>query len=308
MHPSWTQFKVLPGKKGPTVAISPGAQYDACKAVFANHSIFSTKITHGGRHAGAREAEQHGVSRDDIAAGGRWMVGQNKLGLHYLSRLPIRCAFAMAGFKDKPFSLPRNKINPPIELQRTIFGWIEEVFGAFGTPEYDAWAADCLRYMQETHENVDVRVGAERDFRQMETVTASSSSSSSGAGAATGAGRVARPASVVALRGFLAMLVRFRKVILQDAAVMLHKGWMSTVIDNEVFQTPLFLRYQEELVAVLDELESNALHQYEPMVPELVDGFRSIRDDHTSQFQQMRLQIQSMQATQQAMLQSQQAM
>ncbi|KAF9997320.1 hypothetical protein BGZ65_007101 [Modicella reniformis] len=68
-------------------------------------------------------------------------------------------------------------------------------------------------------------------------------------------------------RGFLKLLVRIRRIILQDAAVRLHIGQPNKILDKELFQSPEFKAFQEDVVANLD--------RYSPDIRE--NGTRSRR-------------------------------
>ena len=57
----------------------------------------------------------------------------------------------MAGFWDKAFHLPRNKVTPSLESQRMIFPWIEDYFG----PENETQKKICEKEMREVDENED---------------------------------------------------------------------------------------------------------------------------------------------------------
>ncbi|OAD81262.1 hypothetical protein PHYBLDRAFT_161881 [Phycomyces blakesleeanus NRRL 1555(-)] len=57
----------------------------------------------------------------------------------------------MTGFWGKPFSLARNGVSPPMELQKMLFPWIEDYFGVSNAE----WVAVCEKEMNEVDENED---------------------------------------------------------------------------------------------------------------------------------------------------------
>ncbi|KAG0009279.1 hypothetical protein BGZ82_004120, partial [Podila clonocystis] len=58
--------------------------------------VYSTKVTHSGRHAGTSEAYHLGLSLDNIRHLGRWVIGQMES--FYAPRNPIIGVFYMAHF------------------------------------------------------------------------------------------------------------------------------------------------------------------------------------------------------------------
>ncbi|CEP09608.1 hypothetical protein [Parasitella parasitica] len=122
-------FKVLVDKEE---GISGVQQYNSTKKIFREHGIFTSRVTHGGRHSGAMEAESLGTPIDSIK-----------------KDVPSEFARGMAGFWNKPFGLERNRADPPIELQQKIFPWIEEYFCESNT----TWKKECLDEMNQIDEN-----------------------------------------------------------------------------------------------------------------------------------------------------------
>ncbi|OAD74102.1 hypothetical protein PHYBLDRAFT_63947 [Phycomyces blakesleeanus NRRL 1555(-)] len=58
------------------------------KKALANEEIYTTRVTHGGRHPGSMEAEGLGIPFDLIERGGEWKDQLGRLETHYLSKLP----------------------------------------------------------------------------------------------------------------------------------------------------------------------------------------------------------------------------
>ncbi|KAF9945117.1 hypothetical protein BGZ65_011147 [Modicella reniformis] len=119
-----------------------------------------------------------------------------------------------SSFWKRPFGLPRNRIKPPIKLQQSIFPWIEEAFG----PDNNAWKKDCLNEIeiddtrQDEDEDVNMGLDDNDEDTNMEQERASSSPT---AGRQSGARQVHRDVDL-AKRGFLKLLVRCRRIILQE--------------------------------------------------------------------------------------------
>ena len=76
----------------------------------------------------------------------------------------------------------------------------------------------------------------------------------------------------MAKRGFLMLLVRCRRIILQDAAALLHAGQVNKLLRDDVFQSSAFKEFQKEVRAVLENPEPNPLEGYEQLVPTLVES------------------------------------
>ncbi|OAD65350.1 hypothetical protein PHYBLDRAFT_153601 [Phycomyces blakesleeanus NRRL 1555(-)] len=88
------------------------------KKALADEEIYTTQVIHGGRHAGSMEAEGLRISFDLIKQEGGWKDRLGRLETHYLGKLPSPFARGMAGFWEKPFSLARNGVSLPMELQK----------------------------------------------------------------------------------------------------------------------------------------------------------------------------------------------
>lgn len=114
------------------------------------HGIFTTRVTHGGRHADSIEAWDLELPIDVIKRG-NWKDTLGRLEPHYLGKLPSQFARGMAGFWNKPSALSRNQVKPSPELQRPLFLWIENTYGEGSI----AWKQACLKEMEEVDENED---------------------------------------------------------------------------------------------------------------------------------------------------------
>ncbi|KAI7880027.1 uncharacterized protein EV154DRAFT_568567 [Mucor mucedo] len=125
----WHNWKVLRGRSSSEKRLSGGSQWKTAKKALAHEENFTTRVTHGGRHASLMEAEGLIIPFDLIKRGGGWKDCLGRLEIHYVGKLPSPFARGMAGFWEKPFSLARNTVSPSLELQRTIFPLIESYFG-----------------------------------------------------------------------------------------------------------------------------------------------------------------------------------
>ncbi|CEP10646.1 hypothetical protein [Parasitella parasitica] len=153
----WHNFKVLVDKEE---GINGIQQYNSTKKIFREHGIFTSRVTHGGRHSGAMEAESLGIPIDSIKKGGGWKDRLGRLETHNQGKVPSEFARGMAGFWNKPFGLERNRVDPPIELQQKIFFWIEEYFGESNTN----WKKECLDEMNQIDENEFTEEDAQAEF------------------------------------------------------------------------------------------------------------------------------------------------
>jgi hypothetical protein len=97
----------------------------------------SSKVTHGGRKAGAQHAHANGANIEEIAHHGNW--NHRRVSTHYLSQLSKDVPYRMAGFTlpNEEFWLERNTVIPPKELQRMLFPFVEDLFP--GKQDWTAW-------------------------------------------------------------------------------------------------------------------------------------------------------------------------
>ncbi|KAI8637895.1 hypothetical protein BD408DRAFT_436565 [Parasitella parasitica] len=186
----------------------------------------------------------------DLKHGGGWREGLSRLETNYIGKLPLPFARGMAGFKNKPFHLERNIISPSIDLQRKIFPWIESVYGVS-----KEWYDVCTREMNEYDDNYDD--GEEPEHSQMNVVEED--------------GQVT--AADINKRGFLKLLVRLRRVILQDAAAMLFLNRPNKLLEDAISLTPEFLAFKEDVFSVLRNSDvPSRLQEFEDLVPEIINA------------------------------------
>lgn len=263
----WHNFKVLLVDK--EEGISAVQQYKATKQIFLDHGIHTSRVTHGGRHAGAMEAESLGIPTNTIKKGGGWKDRLGRLVTHYLGKVPSEFARGMAGFWTKPFALERNRVDPSIELQQLNFPWIENFFGA----ENMEWKVECLNEMTQIYEN-EFR----EEARETEFVEEVGQSGRSQIVAEQSAQAVNLHQSVDASkRSFLKMLIRCRRIILQDAAVYLLAKKENYIVNTHpsafnLFRSHQFKAFQEQVKVALETPMNDRLREYENIFPHLVDS------------------------------------
>ncbi|KAF9122110.1 hypothetical protein BGX30_002203 [Mortierella sp. GBA39] len=128
--------------KSRTKALNSKTQIDSTAAVMRTCEVYSTKVTHSGRHAGTSEVYRLNLSLDHIRHLGRWN--------------PIIGAFYMAHFNkpNEPYLIERDLVTPPLELQRLIFPWIERSFDLDDPGKPPSWIAKCDQEMLGVDESV----------------------------------------------------------------------------------------------------------------------------------------------------------
>ncbi|CAO0801485.1 unnamed protein product [Mucor circinelloides] len=235
-------------------------------------------MTHGGRHASAMEAEGSGIPFDLIKREGGWKDRLGRLETHYLGKLPSSFARGMAGFWEKPFSLARNNVSPTLELQRMVFPWIESYFGE-GNLE---WEAVCEKEMKEIDENEDeddniFNLDVENEADPIEFVEEDGRmilKEPKGKGKQ----KAVQSSIDTAKRGFLRLLIRCRRIILQDAAVYLYFNKQNKHVNTSspIFSSYRFRMFQEDAVAAITSPTIGRLEEYEGLVPNIVDTSKQV--------------------------------
>lgn len=224
--------------------LDPKTQNDSTSAVMRSCQVYSLKVTHTGRHAGVVEAYNLGLGLEDIRHLGRWSMGQMEA--FYAPRNPINGAFMMAHFKNEPYFIERDLVTPPLELQWKIFSWIEETFDVDHPELQDSWIKDCESQMKA----VDPTVPTEDDLH---FVPADSDSNEKTAKSLV-------QSAIVDRKAFLQLLVRLRRVILQDAVVSRKKDSQGRTLSNslidsrpDLFESPLFLQFEADLLSAMEK-------------------------------------------------------
>ncbi|KAG2214027.1 hypothetical protein INT45_005412 [Circinella minor] len=239
----WHNWKVLRGRDDPEKSLSGTQQYKTAKNAFAEHDVFTTRVTHGGRHAGAIEAEALGIPFDLIKRGGGWKDRLGRLETHYLGKLPSQFARGMAGsyvvhiYHNKAFHLPRNNASPSLELQRMIFPWIEDYFGS----ENEAWKIICEKEMREVDENEDDGI-SDNDDDENNNVE---------------------------------FVEENRRMVQGNGQRKENSVVSSKLLDDPKYNPFIsmnFKEFQEEVVNAINRPSVNRLQEYEGLVPNIVDS------------------------------------
>lgn len=244
--PEWTAVKVL--GRGQKKEMKYSTARDATLSVLNSQHVSCTKITHSGRHSGAKEAVRLKVAEEDIRTGGRWMHGTGKMHQVYLDKQPITFALAMAGFSVKPFHLRRNEVAPSLALQRLIFPFIEGAIGAPGSPENELWRKECDLEMQEFDPNNNDNLDDVEPYAfepnpnplKMSKATALAQRSNK--------------------KHVLQLMLRLRRVLLQDAAEYLYRYpdmALSPLLRMcpKVFEGPMFDAFKKDVAMSLKRHE-----------------------------------------------------
>lgn len=122
-----------------TTPITYNAENQSIRRAFDFVGVKSSHTTHAGRGSGARIAELHGATTDDIARMGRWDAGSMEN--CYLTHLPRDAVRVCNGFSRGlgNFWLPRAGVEPRDELQAMIFPEIEGWEARLNDPEDPAF-------------------------------------------------------------------------------------------------------------------------------------------------------------------------
>ena len=125
----WYDIKVIQGKGKLTDEISYSAHRQGIKEGIQFAKIGSSKITHIMRGSGARMAEIGGALPHEIMKLGLWNSNLSVLEKTYLGDIPVPAVKVQAGFTREVGSvfLPRSQFEPPDELMKLIFPWVESV-------------------------------------------------------------------------------------------------------------------------------------------------------------------------------------
>ncbi|KAG9322912.1 hypothetical protein KVV02_003439 [Mortierella alpina] len=280
------QIKLLLGTHGSRLGVlSYSASRETTLKTFESQDMECIHLTHSGRHSGTIEAQKLGIRAEDINFGGRWVRGSGRLDIHSVSNIPIRFAFGMAGFREgEPFHLRRNEIPPSVQLQETIFPFIEKAFGEPGSEANQRWRQECLDEMNEKYEDQPDQL---KDTLPLDLSTGTDDA----------------PGAHIDLnkKRFFKMLLRLRRVILQDAVDYLHthSAVKSPLLENSLFQSELFLKFKDDLAAVLDREDAPTAADIPPLVNETIPDQRQQSTDQyhvlNEQLRQQQIQLQQLQ-------------
>ena len=195
-------------------------------------------VIHLGRKHDSRFAHMCGSTVEAIAKHGNWAT--NRLSTHYLEGVEPSVALRLAGFdRDRleRFWLARNTVIPSIELQKQLFPFIED---ACSDTFWELMIDNIMRDRDVFHGREELREklrrGECKEVKQVYTNTDMQRVLSNEA---------------ISRKRHLSLLAHLRKVILQDAAVILFGGGAAAthpVFDHPVFKTPAFQEFQQALL------------------------------------------------------------
>lgn len=203
----------------------------------AGYKILGSNID--GVRTGKKELQHLGVSTESPAR-----IGPKNV--------DIPGTMAMAGSRSSPYSLRREALLPPLELQRLVFPSIES---SPGLMDPNQWKAHCDRVMLDSS-----------PFSDKETVQ--------------GAGRQRRVAAAkesideyagVARLDHLHLLLWMRRIVLQDAALFFEDGATNRLLDHAIFQRAEFKKFRSDLLRAMGTDNSNP-YQYQELHQELSDS------------------------------------
>jgi hypothetical protein len=211
----------------------------------------SSKVTHGGRKAGAQHAHASGASIEDIAHHGNW--NYRRLVTHYLTQVSKEVPYKMAGFTlpNEEFWLERNTLIPPKELQKMLFPFIEDLF-----PGNQDWARWIENVMEDNPE----------DLNRPQT------------------SRVEYAGEYYPAMRLVLTLAHLRKVILQDAVVLLSITEDSLCMYGQhdiftipAFSSPMFREYSSQLHDSMRNAESPLADSLTANASAIHNKFRSVK-------------------------------
>lgn len=229
------------------------------------------------------------------------------MGAYYMTKLPERFAVGMGGYFETPFHLARNRVTPDHDLQAQIFPWIEGAFDLADGSSDMVWRKECKDMMNEIDENEVKEMVVLAD--KTPTPTPSSTKSKSkfkGKGRKldnTNSGEesavaVTSDSDVVAMRAFLKLLLRCRRIILQDAAIRLIYNHKNNTLSHSIFCSPEFMAFQKDVQDALTADVVTPLEKYQAMVPDLVRQLGALDRqvvNNTSQHHQLQDRVGRMQ-------------
>ncbi|KAF9537607.1 hypothetical protein EC957_007932 [Mortierella hygrophila] len=360
----WPSFKLLPSAGDPTASCPPTTVWAAIKKNFRYLGVTYPRKADDGCRVGTAEATKLKIPQSDIDDKGRWSVERGAFGECHVPQLLTAVPEGMAGFLDKPYSLARNGVSPPIPLQMLIFPWIEFAFGV----DNAWWKQECLDEMNEVtkdhstatttpsikasrkdstkgdkaasrkhkrkagdskgkqvkrddrdhedgddddeaesaqDETHDAETESDAEYIPSAYSTPSSTAQEQGAGGSgdeNGTADNDRQSPPVTFSeanktkaSFLRLLVRCRRIILQDAAYRLHRHQPNKILDNDIFRCTMFKSFQKEIGAATDKdtalnkkrpREKSPLTVSEQLQPNHAAGARSLVQREQQQQQQ----------------------
>ncbi|OAD79495.1 hypothetical protein PHYBLDRAFT_162559 [Phycomyces blakesleeanus NRRL 1555(-)] len=179
----------------------------------------------------------------------------------------------MAGFWEKSFSLARNGVSPPMELQKMVFPWIEDYFGAGNI----GWVAVCEKEMNEVDENEDedeniINLEIDEEADSVEFVKEDGRLQSKEK-KRKGKQRATQSSINTAKHKFLQLLIQCRRIILQDAVIYLYLNKENKYINTR--NLPFSTAITSPSIGILEE--------YAILVPKIVDTNKEVANRVTKQ-------------------------
>ena len=191
------------------------------------------------------------------------------------------------GHHQTGFYLGRNSESPPETLQRKIFPWIERAVGEENSQKREWWIKECEKEMRE----VDWK---KSEFEQYKNEEALARVLPDLVAEACQAARRDRDKSAnsgvrkeftaifgdddVKRGGLLRLLVRCRRIILQDAAWL---DWKARVekkpvapillMHSNIFEDPEFIMFQQRLIVAMQLQKDGELEKLKEAIPSLAD-------------------------------------
>lgn len=227
---NWTLVRLLKGHAG-VLEVNRKSLSQAFVNIFGDSGYKVLGSTFDGRQTGAKELQHMGVSIQSPAR-----IGPENA--------DIPGTMAMAGFPQSSYSLKREALLPPLELQRQVFPFIE---GLHGSMDPGQWKAHCDRVMMDLS-----------PFLNEETVQ--------------GAGRERRIAAAkdsldvysgVARLDLIHLLLWMRRIVLQDGALFLQDGATNRLLEHGVFRRAEFKKFQSDFLRAMGTHDGNSYQDQE---------------------------------------------
>ncbi|KAG0033631.1 hypothetical protein BGZ81_007889, partial [Podila clonocystis] len=227
---NWHLVKLLKGPVG-VPEVKQKALEQRFVSIFEDSGYKVRSNSFDGKQTGAKELHYMGVSTESPAR-----IGPENA--------DIAGTMAMAGFPQSSYSLKREALLPPLELQRQVFPFIE---GLHGPMDPDQWKAHCDRVMMDFS-----------PFLDEETVQ--------------GAGRQRRIAAAkesldvysgVARLDLIHLLLWMRRIVLQDGALFLQDGATNRLLERGVFRQAEFRQFQSDLIRAMGTHSGNPCQDQE---------------------------------------------
>ncbi|KAI8606631.1 hypothetical protein EDD21DRAFT_410014 [Dissophora ornata] len=151
---------------------------------------------------------------------------------------------------DEPYFIERDLVTPPLSLQPLIFPWIESSFNKDMPWKTDSWIKECDQEM----EGVDPDGPTESNLHWVPVEESTSTAKLTELVSSTLVDRIS----------FLKLLVRMRRVILQDAVLYMKPDELGRTLSNalitslpHIFQIQEFHDFQVELLQAINTHHGN---------------------------------------------------